>query len=357
MMMVSEVPGLRHVSPNLSGSLLGADMVDSKTVVDILTEGHDGSRDAEAPIQRASDVTDGDGVAFYYEGDLSDSDCGSTVGRERDTWDSAFHNGNGGFPPDADDPQPPVMFSNQLFWDDDIAEPSRVWPDGENAPVLKSPVLAGTLKPLMLPDTDHTVRLDNSELELLDSRIDKFSVLSLGTGDAFMDMDALDGDALGACTRDVGILDGDEGWLCFLYSASSGSSWDTSVTVGLDCKGLGHWRGIAWDPGLVGGRCLHVCCDGLCVIALFREVMLLFRAALSPWTGNEIGYCQSYTWEVGYLGSIYPPCDVDCFFGCDEWQIKGLEAVVMTGGDDVMRFLLCACERVTSAVSFPRGCF
>ena len=37
---------------------------------------------------------------------------------------------------------------------------------------------------------DRTVWLDNSELELLDSRSDEFSVLSLGTGD---------GDALGAC--------------------------------------------------------------------------------------------------------------------------------------------------------------
>ena len=62
------------------------------------------------------------------------------------------------------------------------------------------------------------------------------------------------------------------------------------------------------------------------------------------------------SWEVGYLGSIYPPCDVDCFFGHDEWQIKGLEAVVTTGGDDVMRFLLGNCERVTS-VGVPRGCF
>ena len=147
--------------------------------------------------------------------------------------DSAFHNGYGGFLPDADDSQPPVMFSNQLFWDDDIAEPSRMWPDGENAPVLTSPVLAGTLMPLLPPDMDRTVRLDNSELELLHNRIDEFSVLSLGTGDTFMDMDALDGDALGACTRDVGILDGDEGWLCLLFSA-------TSVAVGLDCKGLGH---------------------------------------------------------------------------------------------------------------------
>ena len=106
-MMVSEVPGPRHVSPNLSGSLLEADMVDSETAVDILTEGHDVSRVAESPIYRASCVTDGDGVAFYYEGDLSDSDCGSTGDRERDTWDdwcdSAFRNGYSGFPPNADD--------------------------------------------------------------------------------------------------------------------------------------------------------------------------------------------------------------------------------------------------------------
>ena len=88
-------------------------------------------------------MTDDDGVAFYY-GDLSDSDCGSTGDRERDTWDgwcdSAFRNGYGGFPPDADDPQPPVVFSNPLFWDNDIAELSRVLPDGENVSVSTSPV-------------------------------------------------------------------------------------------------------------------------------------------------------------------------------------------------------------------------
>ena len=69
-MMVNEVPGPRHASPNLSGSLLGANMVDSEPAVDILTEVHDVSRVAESPIQRAPGVTDGDGVAFYYEGDL-----------------------------------------------------------------------------------------------------------------------------------------------------------------------------------------------------------------------------------------------------------------------------------------------
>ena len=239
-MVVSEVPGPRHVSPNLSDSLSGADIVNSTMAVDMknggLTEGHD----------RASCMTDGDGVACYYEGDLGDSDCGSTGDHERDIWDdwcdSAFHYGYGGFPPDADDPQPPVMFSNQLFWDDDIAQPSRMWQDGENAPVSKSLVLVGTVMPLMPPDADRRVRLDNSELELLNSRIDEFSVLSMETGDTFMDIDALDGDALDAYTRNVGILDGDEGWLCLLYSTSSGSLRDTSFAVGLDCKDQGHCR-------------------------------------------------------------------------------------------------------------------
>ena len=59
-------------------------------------------------------------------------------------------------------------------------------PDCGNAPVSTSPVLAGTLMPLILPDTDRTVRLDDSGLELLDSRIGEFSVLSLGTGDTLI---------------------------------------------------------------------------------------------------------------------------------------------------------------------------
>ena len=43
-MMVSEVPGPRHVSPHSGGSPLAVDMVDSETAVDNLTEGHDSSK-------------------------------------------------------------------------------------------------------------------------------------------------------------------------------------------------------------------------------------------------------------------------------------------------------------------------
>ena len=146
-------------------------------------------------------------------------------------------------------------------------------------------------------------------------------------------------------------------WLCLLYSASSGSTRDKSVAAGLDCKGLEHWRGIVWDSGIVGKRCLHVCYDCLCLIALFRDAMMLVHdwAALSTWTGTGIGYCRTITWELGCLGSINPPCDVDRFFSRDEWQIKELDAVVTASGGDDIRFLLCACVRGTSVGVIPPG--
>ena len=70
-------------------------------------------------------------------------------------------------------------------------------------------------------------------------------------------------------------------------------------------------------------------------------------AAWSMWTGTETGYCRTITWELGYLGSINPPCDVDCFCGCDEWRIKGLEVDI--------RFQRYACMRGTSVGVIPAG--
>ena len=226
-MMVGEVTGPGHVRQKLlSGSLSEADMVCMEPMADILTVGHDVPRVAESLIRQNSCETDGGGVAFYYEGDLSDSDCGSVGDREIDTWedwcDSAFCNGYGGFPLDTEDPQPPVVFSDQLFWDEDIAEPSRMLPDCGNVPVSALQAFADTVIPLVPPDTGRIVRFNNNDLELMDSRIGEFSVLSLGVCDPSIDMDTMDGDAQGICSRDVGILDGDEEWLCLLYSASSG---------------------------------------------------------------------------------------------------------------------------------------
>ena len=71
-------------------------------------------------------------------------------------------------------------------------------------------------------------------------------------------------------------------------------------------------------------------------MALFRAVMLLVHdwAEWSVWTGTEFGYCRTIAWELGYLQSLHPPCDVDRL--CDQRarQIKGSEVVVMTARND-----------------------
>ena len=236
-MMVGEVTGSGHVQRTLSsGSLLEAYMVCKEPMADILTVRHDVPEVAGSPIRRSSSETDGGGAALYYEGDLCDSDCGSVEDRERDTWedwcDSAFRNGYGGFHPDNDDPLPPVVFSGHLFWDKDIAEPSRMLPDCGDVPVSALQVFEDTVVPLVPPDLVRIVLFDNNELALMDSRIGEVSVLSLGVCDPSINRNALD----------IGISDSDIEWLCLLYSASSGSAWDNSVAARLDCKGLDHWR-------------------------------------------------------------------------------------------------------------------
>ena len=115
-----------------------------------------------------------------------------TVGRLEDWCDSAFRNGYGGFPRDNEDTQPPVVFSDQLFWDEDIADPSRMLPDCGNVPVSALQALDVTVIPLVPPDTGRIVRFNNNDLELMDSRIDELSVLSLGVCDPSIDMDTLD---------------------------------------------------------------------------------------------------------------------------------------------------------------------
>ena len=106
-----------------------------------------------------------------------------------------------------------LMFSDQLFWDEDIAESSRMLPDCWKVPVSALQTFADTVIPLVPPDTGRIVQFDNNELELMDSRIGEFSVLSLGVCDPSIDVD---GNELGFCSRDDGISDSDEQWLCLL---------------------------------------------------------------------------------------------------------------------------------------------
>ena len=68
-----------------------------------------------------------------------------------------------------------------------------------------------------------------------------------------------------------------------------------------------------------------------------------------------MGYCWTNTCEVGGFKTIYLSCDVICLSRRDEWQIKGLVAVIITSGYDVTRFPLCASEHATSVGVVPLG--
>ena len=126
-------------------------------------------------------------------------------------------------------------------------------------------------------------------MEHKDSRIGKFLVLPLDFRDRSIGMDTLEGDELGICSHDAGISGCHEeeisDVLCLLRSSSSGNAGVCSVMNRLHWRGLDHWRGIIWDPGIVDKRCLHACYDCLYLIALFRDAMIFVHdwAALSMW--------------------------------------------------------------------------
>ena len=54
-------------------------------MADIFNEMHDVPDAAVSPNRQSCSETYGAGTALYDEGDISDSDCGSTEDRERDT--------------------------------------------------------------------------------------------------------------------------------------------------------------------------------------------------------------------------------------------------------------------------------
>ena len=138
----------------------------------------------------------------------------------------------------------------------------------------------------------------------------------------------------------------DKEWVCLLYSAGAGSVDNGTVAIGLDGQSLDHWRGIVWDPGIVGQQCLHGCYDCLRLIALFRAVMLLVHdwAEWSVWTDTKSGYCRTIAWELGYMAI----CDVDRLSDQNAWRIKEFKVVVITDGDGNNRLQRCACVCGTS---------
>ena len=194
--------------------------------------------------------------------------------------------------------------------------------------------------PLVSPVMDQDVRRIKDKLISQDIRMDEVSVLPWPICDP----------PIYRGTSDMGLSQGDTKWFCLLSSADAGSVDNGTMVRRLGGQGLDHWRGVVWDPGIVGQQGLHVCYDCLCMMALIRAVMSLVHdwAVWSVWTGTVSGYCRTITWEVGYLRRLHLFCDVDRW--CDHmvWQIKGSVVVVMTDRNDNNRLQRCACVRGTS---------
>ena len=49
------------------------------------------------------------------------------------------------------------------------------------------------------------------------------------------------------------------------------------MSMGLGGQSLDHWRGVIWDPGIIGQQGICVCYDCLCLMALFRTISLLMQ--------------------------------------------------------------------------------
>ena len=77
-----------------------------------------------------------------------------------------------------------------------------------------------------------------------------------------------------------------------------------------DWKGLNHWQGIVWDPGSMGIPRLRLCYDCLCLISLFRDVLLFVcdQADSSTLVLTDIGAWRTIVWELGSLGRVLPSC-------------------------------------------------
>ena len=115
--------------------------------------------------------------------------------------------------------------------------------------------------------------------------------------------------------------------LCLLIFSSPGNAVNLPVVDGPNWRGLTHWRGIVWDPGIIGMPHLRLCCDCLRLIALFRDVPLFVRGQTdsSAWFQKDIGDWRTIACELGSLGRDHPSCYAALSLCLDVWQIKGLK--------------------------------
>ena len=79
--------------------------------------------------------------------------------------------------------------------------------------------------------------------------------------------------------------------LCLLNFSSPENSVRLPVVGGPHWIGLTHLRGVVWDPGIVCIPRLVLRCDCLCLITLYRDVLLYSRgqACMSALFLKDIG--------------------------------------------------------------------
>ena len=112
---------------------------------------------------------------------------------------------------------------------------------------------------------------------------------------------------------DVKMLD-DMSYL--LNFSSQGNYVRLPVVGGPHWIGLAHLRGVVWDPGIVCIPRLCLCCDCLCLIALYHDFLLfvLGQAYLSALFLKDIGGWRTIEWELGSLGRVQASCHVALSF-------------------------------------------
>ena len=66
-------------------------------------------------------------------------------------------------------------------------------------------------------------------------------------------------------------------WLCFLSSADVKTGEVGAMSMDLGGQSLDHWRGVVWNPGIMGQQRVYLCYDCLCLMVLFRAIRLLIQ--------------------------------------------------------------------------------
>ena len=218
-MLEDEGTGLAHVcQTSLSDPQGELDTVDIDPLAYIFEEKLSVTAAAVSPNVRSGSKSYDHGTILVEEGDIRHSDDQSIDDHERNSWvdwcNSAFRNGISTFPSNADDPQPMVMFNDELFSDDVLTNTSASI--HEEVPVLALQIFTDERVPLVLPVIDQGAQRLKDELVSQDKRMVEVLVLTRTICDP----------PIHHGTSDNGLSQGDTKWFCRLYFADAGPGDD-----------------------------------------------------------------------------------------------------------------------------------